>query len=605
MKKEPATGARFNFTEASIRRQASAESYKRGQRYSRTGAVASLSQRGAMVQGEVSGSDISPYYVSFYAAPVGVTGATCTCPYDWGGWCKHIVALLLTCIHEPEKIVERPTLEEVLSDFDRDQLHALLLKLAERDLALVDSIESEVSILRARSTQPDSRNMSDPGPGDTPVDKRSIRRRVRSILHSLDHMRPSEAYWHVGRVVDQLNGVVDEAWSLIEAGDGRIALEALDAVTEEYMAGWQTLDDSDGEVSGFFYDLGRAWTEAILTADLTPDGFAGWGTQLKAWQQVLDKYGVDGAFTVATAATEQRWDYSPLQRILRGETLEGGVLSDGAPYPVEQLILARLNVLERQGRLEEFIRLAAAAGDSQRCATMLVRLGRIQEAVEYGLKHLRTTNEAQSFAETLRHQEEVGEAMRVAEHGLTLQGDKAPLAKWLRDAARDAGELERALAAAVVAVRAAPDLDSYMVAKELAGERWPRHRTKILEHLRQRDTLFIEGPVEIFLHEGLVADAIALVDRRGDDAFADHVVEAALDSHPDWVIQTCRRRAERIMNRGKSERYYDAVRVLFKARQAYHAAGRDEEWRSYLKDLLIRHGRKYKLVPLLRHLDPH
>ena len=86
MTKQPAAGARFNFTEASIRRQASAESYRRGQQYYRTGAVDALSQRGKLVQGEVSGSDISPYYVHLYAEPVGVTGATCTCPYEWGGW---------------------------------------------------------------------------------------------------------------------------------------------------------------------------------------------------------------------------------------------------------------------------------------------------------------------------------------------------------------------------------------------------------------------------------------------------------------------------------------------------------------------------------------
>ena len=175
-----------------------------------------------------------------------------------GGWCKHIVALLLTCIHEPEKIVERPTLEEVLSDLDRDQLHGLLLKLAERNLALVDSIESEVSILRSRSTQSDGHQVRTRVLATPRWDKRFIRRRVRSILHSLDHMRPSEAYWHVGRVVEQLDEVADEAWSLIEAGDGRSALETLEAVTEEYMAGWQTLDDSEGEAGSFFYDLGRA-----------------------------------------------------------------------------------------------------------------------------------------------------------------------------------------------------------------------------------------------------------------------------------------------------------------------------------------------------------
>ena len=116
------------------------------------------------------------------------------------------------------------------------------------------------------------------------------------------------------------------------------------------MAGWQTLDDSEGEAGSFFYDLGRAWTEAILTADLTPDGFAGWGIRLTEWQQALDGYGVEGALGAAVAAIEQGWDYLPLQRVLQGETLEECALNDEAPFSAENLITARLNVLERQGK---------------------------------------------------------------------------------------------------------------------------------------------------------------------------------------------------------------------------------------------------------------
>ena len=112
----------------------------------------------------------------------------------------------------------------------------------------------------------------------------------------------------------------------------------------------------------------------------------------------------------------------------------------------------------------------------------------------------------------------------------------------------------------------------------------------------------LKAPVEIFLHEGLVGDAIALVDAREDDVFVDRVVEAALESHPDWVIQTCRQRAERIMYRAKSEKYANAFDWLAKAMRAYRAAGRDEEWRAYLDGLLTRHFRKYRLVPMLKVL---
>lgn len=605
MEKERATRVRLSFTEASIRQRASGESFRRGKDYYRAGSVGPLRRRGNIIDGEVEGSQFSPYHVHFSIDIHGVASAACSCPYDWGGWCKHIVAALLKCAHEPEKIDERPTLEDLLSGLDGGQLHAVLLRLVKRGALSADSIEREISLLQANPVQPDSQHVPDSGPGRTLVDQKALRRRVYSILQSLDRMRPSEAYWRVGEVVDEVNQVVEEAWWFIVAGDGHSALDILEAVTEEYMDGWEMLDDSDGEASGFFYEVGYVWTEAILTANLTPDELQGWGSRLKKWQKALDDYGVYRAFAAANAAAEQGWDYGPLQRILKGEALNKGVATDDDVYSVEGLITARLNVLERQGREQEYFYLAKAGGHIQPYVGMLVRLGRIPEAIEHGLQNFRTADEALSLARVLNDQNALGEALRVAGRGLALAGPKAPLAIWLRDAARDAGDLKLAVEAAVVAVRSEPELDSYLIAKDVAGEYWPKYRAELLDHLRRSEPIFFEGPVEIFLHEGQIAGAIALVDRYGDDTLVAIVAEAALESHPDWVIQTCRQRAERIMNRGKSERYYDAVKWLFKAGQAYRGASRDNEWRSYLKDLVIRHRRKHKLMPMLKELDGH
>jgi uncharacterized Zn finger protein len=35
---------------------------------------------------------------------------------------------------------------------------------------------------------------------------------------------------------------------------------------------------------------------------------------------------------------------------------------------------------------------------------------------------------------------------------------------------------------------------------------------------------------------------------------------------------------------------------------AYRALGHEEEWQAYLNELLSQHGRKYKLVPMLKAL---
>jgi uncharacterized Zn finger protein len=113
--------------------------------------------------------------------------------------------------------------------------------------------------------------------------------------------------------------------------------------------------------------------------------------------------------------------------------------------------------------------------------------------------------------------------------------------------------------------------------------------------------------VEVFLHEDLVGDAIAAVEGKAAGSFVGSLVarvaDAAIESHPDWVIETCRRPAEEIMNEGRSKHYEEAVSWLAKARDAHLASGREQEWRAYLEELIAHHQRKYKLRPMLEDLS--
>jgi len=96
-------------TEASIRQQASADSYHRGREYHEQGAVLSIVCRDQQLQAEVEGSQYEPYRVQITYDAGGIAQALCSCPYDWGGWCKHIVATLLAAMHSPAT-VERSSL---------------------------------------------------------------------------------------------------------------------------------------------------------------------------------------------------------------------------------------------------------------------------------------------------------------------------------------------------------------------------------------------------------------------------------------------------------------------------------------------------------------
>ena len=80
------------------------------------------------------------------------------------------------------------------------------------------------------------------------------------------------------------------------------------------------------------------------------------------------------------------------------------------------------------------------------------------------------------------------------------------------------------------------------------------------------------------------------------------MVDAALATRPNWVIEACRRQAEPIMDGGKSQYYEAAAAWLARARSAHRIAGREGEWSPYLEAQIERHRRKYKLRPLLEAL---
>lgn len=142
--------------------------------------------------------------------------------------------------------------------------------------------------------------------------------------------------------------------------------------------------------------------------------------------------------------------------------------------------------------------------------------------------------------------------------------------------------------------------------RELAGERWPEHRERLLDHLRHSTSYLSTGHVEVFLHEDLVGAAIDAVEGKAAGSLVGSLVaqvaDAAIESHPDRVIETCRRPAEEIMNEGRSKHYEEAVSWLAKARDAHLASGCEQEWRAYLEELVTYHQRKYKLRPMLENL---
>ena len=98
--------------------------------------------RGSQLFAAVPGSEWDPYQVGVTFLGSDFT-ASCTCPYEWEGYCKHVVAAVLAVIDEdpPVPVDTAPPLADLLDNLDAPALRALVHRLVEAAPALVEVVD--------------------------------------------------------------------------------------------------------------------------------------------------------------------------------------------------------------------------------------------------------------------------------------------------------------------------------------------------------------------------------------------------------------------------------------------------------------------------------
>jgi uncharacterized Zn finger protein len=571
-----------NITESALKSLSSPESFARGHELYQSDAVFDSFRQGDILTGKCEGSSAPFYQLRVKLDEGGIQEASCTCPYDWGGYCKHIVALMLTYIHNPGAFIEQKNIKELLGQLDKDALVHLITKMVDKNPDLYSWLQTAIPVASAKSQPIQSRTQR-----KTEVSKTAYKRQIQSILHSLQGYRMSEAYWMMDGMVDQLDHVRDTAYGFLEADDAQGALVILTTLLTEVSGSFEQFDDSDGELGGFFSELALPLVEAILSADLSKTERHSLFNELEPVVEDLSAYGIDD-LDVILAALNLGWSEE--------------VLDEQEDYDYDETILieAKLNILERQNRVEEYLKLCLEAGEYRRYILKQIEVGEFEKAKEVAWKTITQASDTLIVARALRDGGHLPDALRLAEKGLDLDGNKHELGAWLAPIEETQGQIDKAIQAYQAAFTSLPSLELYGILKKLSGTNWGNLRSVLMQVLQASP--HIDVLVDVYLSEEEWDKAIRVADKAGEWNYSliEKVADAVFPFRPDWVIQASRKQAEGLIAKTQAKYYATAARWLAKMKQAYLSSGRKAEWLSYLDGLKSTYSRRPALQAELR-----
>ncbi len=231
-------------SETDIQTSSDDASFRKGHDYYLNHAIVEPTLSESELRAFCHGSSGSPYHVEATLLPAAeksahkLASAACSCPR--GGFCKHVVALLLTWIYQPERFVVRTGLMGRLSEKSREELLNLLEQLVQRQPDIEPLIELLIELPLVTTTQKESR----PGRGrDRTLDPSTIQSQVDSAFY-----HAGEGWGSASRVAAELDRLCDIGKSFAEAGEWANAQVVYATVAEETVIQYEGLHD-EGQVS--------------------------------------------------------------------------------------------------------------------------------------------------------------------------------------------------------------------------------------------------------------------------------------------------------------------------------------------------------------------
>ncbi len=234
------------YTKEDILRFVGERSFERGKAYARDGMVFDGARRKSSLLARCHGTLGSPYHVEVMLNAKGrITGGECSCPV--GVNCKHMAALLLTYLDEPDKFPPYEDPMAVLGKYSRQDLLSLL----KRMLALHPELEQFLRIT-GKGRGKKSHQM--------PARVLFMQQAIAAVRQSV---RGEGNPWETANALKRLLKAADD---LRENGYRSEAVAAYVGLTDGMLRSVDIAYEEEGEISGILADCAVALGECL--ADL-------------------------------------------------------------------------------------------------------------------------------------------------------------------------------------------------------------------------------------------------------------------------------------------------------------------------------------------------
>jgi hypothetical protein len=221
-------------TEADVQARCTEAVLGRGWNYYTSGAIRQRTRLDDGLEAHVAGTHV--YRVTVRETSGGLW-ASCTCPYNWGGDCKHVIATLLAWLHEPESFRAASDIRAALAARSKKELVAILADVC----AVYPHLVDEFNLL---------------GEG-TEYDPEAVVEDIFAALHP-----PGEI--DIDEGVSRMETVARHAARLARQGQGDVARRAYYVLVRECVSFCEDYGAHDIFPLNIPYDFAAAYQELAL-----------------------------------------------------------------------------------------------------------------------------------------------------------------------------------------------------------------------------------------------------------------------------------------------------------------------------------------------------